>query len=222
MTGPGVRPDLGFVHVFAPGRPNSNLTALVLHGTGGDERDLLPLGAAVAPGAALLSPRGKVLENGAPRFFKRLALGVFDQADLAARTDELAAFVARAAQAYGFDPAHVVAIGYSNGANIATSAFLRHPGVFARAVLFRPMVPFVPDPLPALHGMPVYVSAGRVDPIVRRENTEELLRILAAASAAVTVRWEEAGHALTSGEVQGAADWLADLDRPPKRPRRSP
>jgi phospholipase/carboxylesterase len=211
--------DLGFVHRWVPGR-GSPLTVLVLHGTGGDESDLLPLGAALAPGAALLSPRGKVRENGAPRFFKRVALGVFDQVDLAARTDELVAFVRRAAEAYHFDPTRVVAIGYSNGANIASSAFLRHPGVFARAILFRPMVPFVPDPPPALNGMPVYIAAGKVDPIVRRENTEELLRVLDAAGASVTVRWEEAGHALTSGEVQGAADWLADLDRPPRRPRR--
>jgi phospholipase/carboxylesterase/glyoxalase family protein len=211
--------DLGFVHRWVPGR-GSPLTALVLHGTGGDESDLLPLAAAVAPGAALLSPRGKVRENGAPRFFKRVALGVFDQADLAARTDELVAFVHRAAAAYGFDPTRVVALGYSNGANIASSAFLRHPGVFARAVLFRPMVPFVPAAPPALNGMPVYISAGRVDPIVRRDNTEELLRVLNSAGATVTVRWEEAGHALTSGEVQGAADWLSDLDHPPKRPRR--
>jgi len=211
--------DLGFVHRWVPGH-RSPLTVLVLHGTGGDESDLLPLGAAVAPGAALLSPRGKVRENGAPRFFKRVALGVFDQADLAARTDELVTFVHRAAVAYGFDPTKIVAVGYSNGANIASSALLRHPGVFARAVLFRPMVPFVPDPSPALNGMPVYISAGRVDPIVRRDNTEELVRVLTAAGASVTVRWEEAGHALTSGEVQGAADWLSDLDRPPKRPRR--
>jgi phospholipase/carboxylesterase len=211
--------DLGFVHRWVPGR-GSPLTALVLHGTGGDESDLLPLGAAIAPGAALLSPRGKVRENGAPRFFKRVALGVFDQADLAARTDELVTFVHRAAQVYGFDPARVVAVGYSNGANIASSAFLRHPGVFARAVLFRPMVPFVPDPPPMLNAMPVYIAAGRVDPIARRDNTEELLRVLNAAGATVTIRWEEAGHALTSGEVQGAADWLSDLDRPPKRPRR--
>lgn len=211
--------DLGFVHRWVPGR-GSPLTALVLHGTGGDESDLIPLGAAVAPGAALLSPRGKVRENGVPRFFKRVALGVFDQADLAARTDELVTFVHRAAAVYGFDPTRVVAVGYSNGANIASSAFLRHPGVFARAVLFRPMVPFVPDPSPSLNGMPVYISAGRVDPIVRRDNTEELLRVLNAAGATVTIRWEEAGHALTSGEVQGAADWLSDLDRPPKRPRR--
>jgi phospholipase/carboxylesterase len=211
--------DLGFVHRWVPGR-GSPLTALTLHGTGGDENDLLALGAAVAPGAALLSPRGKVLERGAPRFFKRLSLGVFDQADLALQTDELVTFVRAAAREYGFDPAHVVAIGYSNGANIASSAFLRYPGVFARAVLFRPMVPFVPEPPPVLNGMPVYIAAGRVDPIVRRENTEELLRVLDAAGAAVTVRWEAAGHALTSGEVQGAADWLAGLDRPPKRPRR--
>lgn len=211
--------DLGFVHRWVPGR-GSPLTVLVLHGTGGDESDLLPLGAAVAPGSALLSPRGKVRENGAPRFFKRVALGVFDQADLAARTDELVTFVHEAAKAYGFDPNRVVAVGYSNGANIASSAFLRHPGIFSRAVLFRPMVPFVPDPPPLLNGMPVYIAAGRVDPIVRHENTEELVRVLNMAGATVTIRWEEAGHALTSGEVQGAADWLADLDRPPKRPRR--
>src|SRR5579871_1379043 len=127
--------SLEFVHRFVPGRTPGGPVLLLLHGTGGDESDLLPLGAALAPGAALLSPRGKIRENGAPRFFKRVALGVFDQEDLAVRTDELVTFVRRAAEVYGFDPHRVVAVGYSNGANIASSAILRHPSIFARAIL---------------------------------------------------------------------------------------
>jgi phospholipase/carboxylesterase/glyoxalase family protein len=137
--------SLEFVHRFIPARERERgLTLLLLHGTGGDETDLLPLGEALAPGAALLSPRGKVRENGMPRFFRRVSEGVFDLEDLRFRTHELADFVAEAAAAYGFDPTRVVAVGYSNGANIAASIVLLRPQTFAGAILFRPMVPLVP------------------------------------------------------------------------------
>src|SRR5690606_6783393 len=138
---------------------------LLLHGTGGDESDLLPLGRTILPGAGMLSPRGKVLECGAPRFFRRLAEGVLDQEDLAQRTDELGRFATAAAEAYGFRPDGVVAVGFSNGANIASSLLLRQPGILRGAILLSPMVPFEPELLPDLAGTFVFIGAGRRDPI---------------------------------------------------------
>ena len=162
----GDAPD--FIHRFLPAGPGGGTTLLLLHGTGGDEGDLLPLGRALLPGAALLSPRGRVLERGMPRFFRRLAEGVFDQEDLARRTDELAAFLEGAATRYGFDPGRVVAVGFSNGANIAASLLLRHPGRLRGAVLLSPMVPFEPEPAPDLGGTPVFIGAGKAGPVTRR------------------------------------------------------
>lgn len=182
---------------------------LLLHGTGGDESDLLPLGQALAPGATLLSPRGKVLEHGMPRFFRRLAEGVFDVPDLIARTRELAEFVGAAASRYGFDPAAVFGVGYSNGANIAASLLLLHTGVLHGALLFRPMVPFEPESRPRLDGIPVFVAAGRQDPIVPHEQTRRLVALLEQAGADVTMHVEPAGHALTAGDVAAARVWLA-------------
>jgi predicted esterase len=189
---------------------------LLLHGTGGDETDLLPLGEALAPGAGRLSPRGRVLEHGMPRFFRRLAKGVFDVPDLIARTQELAEFVRAAAAEYGFDPAAVFAVGYSNGANIAASLLLLHPGVLRGAVLFRPMVPLVPASRPRLDGIPVFVAAGQDDPVVRYGQTRQLVALLEDAGADVTVHVEPAGHALTDGDVAAARAWL-----PPRLIRRT-
>src|SRR6266567_1473638 len=149
--------DLGFVHVFAPAEKRNLPTLLLLHGTGGDERDLLPLGRELWPGAALLGVRGKVLENGMPRFFRRFAEGVFDVEDLKHRTNELADFVAAAAQHYGFAADKVVAVGYSNGANIAASMLLLRPEILRGAVLFRAMVPLVPENLPELSSVRVWI-----------------------------------------------------------------
>ncbi|MEX1159153.1 MAG: alpha/beta hydrolase, partial [Thermomicrobiales bacterium] len=158
--------ELGFVHRWVAGDADAALpTLLLLHGTGGNENDLLSLGSLLLPGASVLSPRGKVSENGASRFFRRLAEGVFDVEDLIARTYELADFVGAAAKQYGFDPGNVVAVGYSNGANIASSMLLLRPGTLAGAVLLRPMVPLEPDSPPDLSGTPVYLGAGRLDPI---------------------------------------------------------
>src|SRR5437588_9417037 len=151
-----LQPD--FIHEFVPG--SSERTLLLLHGTGGNERDLIPLGHELDPGAALLSPRGKVLEHGMPRFFRRLAEGVFDLEDLTRRTHELADFVADAATRYGFDPRNVIAVGFSNGANIAASLLLLRPETLAAAVLFRPMIPLVPETLPDLSRVPVFIAAG--------------------------------------------------------------
>lgn len=183
-------------------------TLLLLHGTGGSEDDLLPLGQAVLPGASLLSPRGAVLEHGQPRFFRRLAEGVFDQEDLRARTTDLAAFVSHAAGEYGFDPHRVVALGFSNGANMAASLLLRGTGTLAGAVLLRPMVPFEPDPLPDLAGIPVLVSAARQDPLVPPPLTERLVALLGGAGAIVQTVWHPGGHGLVQGDVSSATSFL--------------
>jgi predicted esterase len=201
--------DLGFAHRFVPGeRVGEATTLLLLHGTGGNEDDLLPLGRRLMPEANLLSPRGKVLERGMPRFFRRLAEGVFDQDDLRFRTAELAEFLTAASAAYGFDASRVIAVGYSNGANIAASLLLRQPERLAGAVLFHPMVPFVPEALPDLQGRPIFIAAGRTDPIVPAENTEQLAALLQAAGADLTIHWHSGGHALTSEEAEAARQWL--------------
>jgi predicted esterase len=200
---------LGFIHRFAPtDQPEEERTLLLLHGTGGSEDDLLPLGSHLLPGAALLSARGKVLERGMPRFFRRLAEGVFDLEDLRLRTHELADFVTSASRVYPFDPQRVIAVGYSNGANIAASMLLLRPDVLASAMLFHPMVPFTPPSPPPLRRKQIFIGAGRSDELVPQEQTESLSHLLKAAGADVTVHWEESGHPLNRGEVEAARVWL--------------
>jgi predicted esterase len=201
-----------FVHRYVPAQEEGAPTLLLLHGTGGDENDLLPLGRALWPGAALLSPRGKVLEAGMPRFFRRLAAGVFDEPDLILRSYELARFVGDAAAEYGFSPKNVVAAGFSNGANIAASMLLLHPDVLRGAMLFSPMVPLVPQTMPDLRGTPVFIGAGRNDPMVPALQTERLADLLRDGGSDVTVHWESSGHALTQTEVAAAREWLTKLD----------
>lgn len=198
--------ELDFVHEFIPG--SSTRTLLLLHGTGGNERDLLPLGRELNPEAALLSPRGQVLENGQPRFFRRLAEGVFDIEDLKRRTDELADFVIAASRYYRFDHAELVAVGYSNGANIAASILLRRPGALPAAILLRPMVPLIPDELPDLDGVRIWIAGGKQDTIIPRASTERLAEMLSSAGAEVTARFFEAGHGLTNAELVLAKRWL--------------
>ncbi len=202
--------DLGFVHRFEPGE-DSGVTLLLLHGTGGDENDLMPLGRELASGAALLSPRGKVLEHGAPRFFRRLAEGIFDHEDLLRRTHELAGFIEAATKQYDLDSSRLIAAGYSNGANIAASLTLLHPGLLRAAVLFRAMVPFEPEATPDLAGMPVFIAAGRRDQMIQPSNTERLAEILGEAGANVNLRWRNTGHGLTYEEVTEAQEWLTEV-----------
>ena len=203
--------DLGFVHRYLPGEDEASPTLLLLHGTGGNEEDLIPLGQELAPDAAFLSPRGKVSEYGAPRFFRRLAEGVFDQEDLLLRTHELAEFVEAASAEYGFDRSKLVAVGYSNGANVAASTILLHPGLLRAAVLFRAMVPFEPDLTPDLSGMPVFLAAGRMDRMIPPDNTQRLADILDEAGADVDLRWRDTGHPLTYEEVGEAKEWLSEV-----------
>jgi phospholipase/carboxylesterase len=203
--------DLGFTHRYLPGEDEASPTLLLLHGTGGNEEDLVPLGETLAPDAAFLSPRGKVSEYGAPRFFRRLAEGVFDHEDLLFRTHELAEFVEAALEEYGFDPSKMVAVGYSNGANVAASTILLHPGLLRAAVLFRAMVPFEPDLTPDLSGMPVFLAAGRMDRMIPPDNTQRLADILLEAGADVDLRWRDTGHPLTYEEVGEAKAWLSEV-----------
>ena len=201
--------DLGFEHVFEPG--TSALTLLLLHGTGGDEHDLVPLGRQLAPGAALLSPRGKVLEGAMPRFFRRLAVGQFDIPDLLVRTDELAAFAGAAAEHYGRDPSRIVAVGLSNGANIAASLLLRHPELLRGAALLRPTLPYEPPAPPALAGTGVLIDAGEADPYSPADRVRRLAEILIAGGADVSVHTERgAGHGLTQNDLATVARWMAE------------
>lgn len=198
-----------FIHEFVPG--TSNRTLLLLHGTGGNERDLLPLGRELDPNASLLSPRGKVLENGMPRFFRRLAEGVFDLEDLKYRTNELADFIVAAAQQYGFANDKLVAVGYSNGANIAASVLLLRPEVLATAVLFRAMVPINLETQPNLSSVRVWIGVGTNDPIIPTIEAKALAELLGNAGADVTVRYFQAGHQLAPADVENAREWLIKL-----------
>jgi phospholipase/carboxylesterase len=204
--------ELAFVHRFVPAPDTAQPpvpTLLLLHGTGGDEDDLVPLGRALAPGWALLSPRGQVLEGGAPRFFRRLAEGVFDVEDLVSRSDQLADFVGEAARTYGLDARRIVALGYSNGANIAAAILLLRPGVLNGAALLRAMVPLEPDRPADLTGTSVLLSSGAHDPLVPAASRERLAELLAGAGASVEVHVEPAGHGLAQGDLEAVRRWLA-------------
>jgi predicted esterase len=206
--------DLGFAHVFKPSATSGGPTLLLLHGTGGDEHDMLPLGG-LLPEANLLSPRGRVLEHGMPRFFRRLAEGVFDVEDVKYRANELADFVIAAGARYGFDPSLVVALGYSNGANIASAVLLDRPGVLKGAALLRAMVPFEPDVDPArsapLTGTHVLISNGEQDPMVPVEETNRLARLLQRHGADVQVHWQTAGHQLMPADFATVKTWLQSV-----------
>ncbi len=202
--------SLDFVHRFVPAQTPDAPTLLLLHGTGGDENDLLPVGRMLDERAALLSPRGKVLEYGMPRFFRRLAEGVFDHEDLMNRTQEIAGFVERAVDEYGIDQRRLFAVGFSNGANIAASLLLTYPRLLAGAILLRAMVPFEPDRAPDLSEIPVYLAAGRSDQMVPPENTERLAQVLREAGADVTLDWQPGGHGIGPDEIQAARNWFAD------------
>jgi len=217
MTGPeDVSGDaLGFVHRYHPPTTHAEraarTTLLLLHGTGGDEDDLIPLGHALLPGAGVLSPRGRVLEGGAPRFFRRIAPGVFDLDDLARQTDALAAFVDAAATNYRLDRDHILAVGFSNGANIAASLLLRRGAALRGAVLLSPMLPFEPATLPDLAGVSVFIGAGERDPMASREMVERLESALRAAGATVTMHWTPGGHAITKEELAAAQEWMVGV-----------
>ncbi len=201
--------ELSYIHAFLPAKNVATArTLLLLHGTGGNEHDLVPFGQMLDPAANILSPRGKVLENGMPRFFRRLAEGVFDIEDLRARTHELADFVGDAAVHYGLDPQRVIAIGYSNGANTAASLLLLRPEVLHAAVLLRVVLPLTPETLPDLHRKSALILAGEHDEMMPREKTEQLAEVLTKAGAKVTLQWQPTGHRLTPEDGDRARQFL--------------
>lgn len=206
MTVMDTSPSLSFTHRFEQGTRGA-LPLLLLHGTGGDENDLLPLGRTLAPGAPLLSPRGPVLENGMPRLFRRLSEGVFDEADVIRRANDLADFVTAARQRYGL--AAPLALGFSNGANIAAAVLLLRPQALAGAVLLRPMVPLTQPPEADLAGKPVLMLSGAMDPIVPVENAARLARQFAAGGGEVEHRVLPGGHGLTQADINLARDWIS-------------
>lgn len=201
-----------FQYQFVPATASGQPTLLLLHGTGGNEHDLLLLGRMLSPGAALLSPRGRVMEHDMPRFFRRIAEGVFDLDDVRRRASELAAFVTEAAEEHGFDAGRVIAAGYSNGANIAHATMLLHPGTFSAAALFHPQMVITPDPLPDLGGTPVFIGAGERDPIVSRAEVDALVDVLVRCGARVTTMWSPGGHSLSREETTRAREWMEALN----------
>jgi predicted esterase len=212
--------DLGFAHVYRAAAQPDAPTLLLLHGTGGDEHDMLPLGG-LLPGANLLSPRGRVLEHGMPRFFRRLAEGVFDVDDVKRRAHELADFVTAAADHYAFDRSRVTALGFSNGANIACAVLLARPGVLSGAALLRAMVPFEPEPGVAreapLTGTRVLISNGEQDPMVAAAETARLARLLQQHGADVEVHWQPAGHQLMPSDFAAVKAWFQPVRNPDTR-----
>ncbi|HWO75316.1 MAG TPA: alpha/beta hydrolase [Bacillus sp. (in: firmicutes)] len=194
-------------HVFNEGADKTKPTLLMLHGTGGNEFDLLPLAELIDKDASVLSVRGEVLENGMPRFFRRLAEGVFDEEDLVFRTKQLHEFLDEAANQYGFDRNNIVAIGYSNGANIAGSLLFHFENSLKGAILHHPMVPRRGIELPNLSGVPVFIGAGQNDPICPPQESIDLQSLFENAGANVEIHWEHHGHSLTHTEVMAAGEW---------------
>ena len=197
-----------FVHLYRPSETGSKRVLLLLHGTGGDENSLVPIAPIVDASAGVLSVRGKVLENGAPRFFRRLAEGVFDLVDLHARTQELADFIAAASLEYQFDLNNLIAIGYSNGANIAVSLLLSYPDALAGAILIRAMVPFEPESLNDLRQKRIFLSEGKNDPIVPIEQGTRLQELFQERGADVSLLWNDVDHRMTRAELDVIKDWL--------------
>lgn len=197
-----------FLHRFLPSPTGSTRTLLLLHGTGGNEIDMLQWAPMLALNDNLLAPRGKVLENGMPRFFRRVRPGLLDQEDLRFRTDELAEFLVASAKEYGFNPNRMVAIGYSNGANIAASLLMRHPDVLAGAALLHPMIPFVPENPPIFTGQPIFISAGEEDPMCPLPDSLELQRMLISYGATVSLKTYPGGHELSRNELLDLKNWL--------------
>ncbi|MEK3863401.1 alpha/beta hydrolase [Paenibacillus sp. FSL H7-0716] len=203
------------IHVFRKGKDITKPTLVLFHGTGGNEQDLLPLAEMLSPDSSVLGIRGNVLENGMPRFFRRLAEGVFDEADLVFRTHEIKQFLDEAAEKYGFDANNLVAVGYSNGANIAGSLLFHYKDIFRAAVLLHPMVPLRNVELPSLEGVSIFIGAGTNDPLIASTETQELEGILQKAGAEVTTHWGNQGHRLSMAEADAAKVWLQGFSTSP-------
>jgi predicted esterase/catechol 2,3-dioxygenase-like lactoylglutathione lyase family enzyme len=212
---PPLRPaDFQHVHMLPESDRDGGATIVALHGTGGDEHDLVDLARSVSPAAAVLSPRGMVSENGMARYFRRLADGVLDEADVVRRAHELADFLSAAASRYGRDPQRLTALGYSNGANVAAAILLLRPEIFKRAILLRPMMPLTDIALPDLRGKDVLILKGRHDSVIPATCTDRLAQALTTAGAQVSLETLAAGHGLTPDDPEIARGWWADAPRP--------
>ncbi|OAB26447.1 carboxylesterase [Paenibacillus macquariensis subsp. defensor] len=195
-------------HIYKQGSDDSAPTLVLFHGTGGTEQDLVPIGEMISPSSSILSIRGNVLENGMPRFFRRLAEGVFDEVDLVNRTQEVYAFLDEASEKYGIDRRNMVAIGYSNGANIAGSLLFHYEDAFKGAILHHPMVPLRNKELPDLSGIPVFIGAGRNDMMCPAQESEDLQALLVGAGSDTDLHWENNGHQLSRTEIDAAGEWF--------------
>lgn len=195
-----------FIYKYLPKQGNKKVTFLLLHGTGGDENDLIPVAEMISEDTSILSPRGKVLENGMPRYFRRLEEGVFDLEDLKFRTDELADFLERMTKKYDIET--LVALGYSNGANMAASLLLQRPESLGGAILFRVMVPFEPPKFPSLKGKKILMSCGKLDPLIPQTMSRKLHEMLEKSGAIVSMNWVDAGHGLIQGDIESAREWF--------------
>lgn len=210
-----MKEDFTYIHQYEPGTGEEDAaTLLLLHGTGGDESSLRDLGRMILPGAAQLRPRGNVLENGMPRYFRRFAEGILDVGDLKRRTGDLVGFIQQASERYGFDAHQIIAAGFSNGANIAASMLFLSPQTLHAAILLHPMLPFEPEQLPDLRGKPIFIGAGRADPLVPSAQTEQLAELLKRAGAAVSIFWHNGGHTVSGEEVKAIKSWLTNLHQP--------
>jgi phospholipase/carboxylesterase len=194
-------------HIYQKG--TKEVTFLMLHGTGGNEYDLLPIAKHIDSEANVLSVRGNVMEYGMPRFFKRLAMGVFDVESLIEETHNLYEFIQDSAKQYGFDPKKVIAIGYSNGANIASSILMHYKKAFSKAILFHPMVPLRNIELPDMSEVEIFVGAGKNDHMMPEHEVHELIKIFESRNAHVDLFWSDNGHQLTKEEIEAAKQWYS-------------
>ena len=212
--------DLGFIHKWVPAKSGSPdaVTLLLLHGTGGDENALLPVGNELWPGAALLGLRGRVLENGMPSSFRRFTEAGIE--DINARVEELAQFIDAASQRYDFSRRRLIVVGYSNGANLAAGLILLHPHYLAGAVLFRPMVPLVPDLIRDFSHLSVFIGAARLDPLIPSGQPEELAALFKSGGADVIISWHQGGRELGEDDIQAAKQWLSREAFDEKSPRK--
>lgn len=203
---------LSYQHVFVPANNPAAPPLLLLHGTGGSETDLLPIAKSLSPGSALLSPRGDVNERGQPRFFRRFAEGVFDLDDVRRRTRNLADFIDAACKQYGVQPGRLIAVGFSNGANIAATLLQLRPESLAGAILLRPMVVIDQPAAPlSLRDKRILMSSGSVDPIIPKDHPARLAELLRAGGAEVTLKTQIAAHNLVPADVADAREWIDSI-----------
>ena len=197
-------------YIFHPGSDENANTLLLLHGTGGDETDLIPLADKFGKGINTLSLRGNVSEHGMPRFFKRLGMGIFDEEDLRFRTEEMVQFLIEISATEGFDPGKIIALGYSNGANIAGAALINYPDFLSGAILLRPMQPFKVLPsFESIRKTPVFMSSGKFDPTVNPSDTHSYVNDLKLAGFTVEHVNLNTSHNLTQEDISLAVEWYA-------------